>query len=110
VDWAGNLADKLHHDLLTALRLKKYDPLKQCPRCGSRHFTAFKEKYKSYDTTDTETKTIRHYSSDGEEVGTTEIDYEVPTTSSVKIKLLKCDRCSKKWSIADGEVAYVPPD
>jgi DNA-directed RNA polymerase subunit RPC12/RpoP len=56
-------------DVLKELRLRKPDPLKECPKCGSRNIKLVKERTSTYESTGTFTRTIKHYSEDGTETG-----------------------------------------
>jgi hypothetical protein len=105
-DWAlehdpGSwLGDRWEH-LFKSLRLISRNPLVECPKCANRQFTKVASSTFSYNTTETETHRIRHYSPDDTETGYSEIEREVPATRTVTKYVCQCKACSHTWSVAD---------
>ena len=69
----------------------------KCPKCGKR---GGKRNYTSGDyylTTETETKTVRHYDSDHNLTGESEYEHEVPTVARSVYSWAHCPSCQHTW-------------
>ncbi|MDP2621623.1 MAG: hypothetical protein U1E51_06505 [Candidatus Binatia bacterium] len=75
------------------------NPLTYCPKCSSKAISTVGSRSHSYDTTMTETRRTVHYSSEGEERGYSETEYEVPAVSTTTYVDLKCEACGHAWTV-----------
>jgi DNA-directed RNA polymerase subunit M/transcription elongation factor TFIIS len=71
---------------------------KKCPTCGTRGLAVVDSKTRSFDTTSTETRTTRHYDADNNFTGTSEQDFELPTTGHETDRTYKCDSCGSRFT------------
>ena len=85
-------------DFFKDLGLRKPDPSKECPKCGSRNITLVKERTSTYESTGTFTRTTKHYSDDGTETGHSEEEYEAPTIETLRYRDMLCGQCSHGWT------------